>query len=37
MSRTNETRFTEWYETCKYECKFAENDCNNVGIKKMQM
>ena len=29
MSRTNETRFTEWYETCKCECKFRENVCNN--------
>ena len=29
MSRTNETRFIEWHETCKCECKFAENVCNN--------
>ena len=29
MSRTNETRFTEWHETCKYECKFGGNVCNN--------
>ena len=29
MSRTNETRFTEWHETCKCECKFGTNICNN--------
>ena len=29
MSRTNETRFIEWHETCKCECKFGENVCNN--------
>ena len=29
MPRTNETRFIEWQETCKYECKFGENFCNN--------
>ena len=29
MSRTNETRFIEWHETCKYEFKFGENACNN--------
>ena len=28
MSRTNETRFIEWYETCKCECKFRGNLCN---------
>ena len=22
ISRTNETRFTEWHETCKCKCKF---------------
>ena len=35
MSRTNETRYIEWHETCKCECKFGENVCNNkqVGIK----
>ena len=35
MPRTNETRFIEWHETCKCECKFGENVCiiNNVGIK----
>ena len=35
MSRTNETRFIEWYETCKCECKFGEMFVilNNVGIK----
>ena len=29
MSRTNETRCMEWHETCKCECKFGENVCNN--------
>ena len=29
MSRTNETRYIEWHETCKCECKFGENICNN--------
>ena len=29
MSRTNETRFIEWPETCKCECKFVENVCYN--------
>ena len=28
ISRTNETRFIEWHETCKCECKFGENVCN---------
>ena len=28
MSRTNETRFIEWHETCKWECKFGENVSN---------
>ena len=29
MSRTNETRHIEWHETCKCECKFDTNVCNN--------
>ena len=29
MSRTNETRHMEWYETCECECKFGANVCNN--------
>ena len=29
MSRTNETRFIEWHETCKCECKFGANVFNN--------
>ena len=29
MSKTNATRFIEWRETCKCECKFGENVCNN--------
>ena len=29
MSRTNETRQKEQHETCKFECKFGANVCNN--------
>ena len=29
MSRTNEIRHIEWHETCKWECKFGSNICNN--------
>ena len=29
MSRTNETRFIEWHEMCKCECKFEKNVCHN--------
>ena len=29
MPRTNKTRHLEWHETCKYECKFGANNCNN--------
>ena len=29
MSRTDETRHIEWHETCKCECKFGTNICNN--------
>ena len=29
MSKTNETRHIEWHETCKCECKFGANVCNN--------
>ena len=29
MSRTNKARHIEWHETCKYECKFVANNCNN--------
>ena len=29
MSRTNETKYIEWHERCKYECKFGANICNN--------
>ena len=28
-SKTNETRFIECHETCKCECKFGANVCNN--------
>ena len=35
MSRTNETRFIEWYETCKCKCRLDVIVCkiNNLGIK----
>ena len=29
MSRNNETRHIEWHQTCKCECKFGANICNN--------
>ena len=29
MSRTNETIYIEWHGTCKSECKFGANVCNN--------
>ena len=29
MSRTNETRFIEWYETCKCEFRLDTIICNN--------
>ena len=29
MSRTNETRFTEWNDTCKCKCRLAAIVCNN--------
>ena len=29
MSRTNETSYIEWHKTCKCECKFGSNVCNN--------
>ena len=29
MSRTNETLFMQWHETCKCECKFGANVCKN--------
>ena len=32
MHLTNKTRFIEWNETCKCECKFGANVCN-TGIK----
>ena len=35
MLRTNETRYIEWHETCKCECKFGAKFIiiSNVGIK----
>ena len=29
MSRTNETRYIEWHETCKCECRLDAIVCNN--------
>ena len=29
MSRTNETRFIKWHETCKCKCRLDEIMCNN--------
>ena len=29
ISRNNETRSIEWHETCKCDCKFGANVCNN--------
>ena len=29
MSRTNETRFIEWHETCKCKCRLDATVCNN--------
>ena len=29
MSRTNETRQIEWYETCKRKCRLDGSVCNN--------
>ena len=29
MSRTNETRFIEWHEICKCECRLDAIVCNN--------
>ena len=29
MSRTNETRFIEWHETCKCKCRLDASVCNN--------
>ena len=36
MSRTNETRFIEWHETCKCKRRFAEDVCNN-GMKRVSV
>ena len=29
ISRTNETRHIEWYETCKCKCSLDASVCNN--------
>ena len=32
MSRTNETRFMQWHNTCKCKCKFGANLCKNKQL-----
>ena len=29
ISRTNETRYISWHETCTYKCRLDACDCNN--------
>ena len=29
MSRTNETRYTRWHETCRCKCRLDASVCNN--------
>ena len=29
MSRANKKKIIEWHETCKFECEFGVNVCNN--------
>ena len=29
MSRTNETRHIEWFETCSFKCRLNADVCNN--------
>ena len=29
LSKTNETRYIEWHETCKCNCKLDDSVCNN--------
>ena len=29
ISRTKETRYIEWHETCKFKCRLDESVCNN--------
>ena len=29
MSKTNETRYITWHETCKYKCRLEASVCNN--------
>ena len=30
MSKTNETRLTDWHETCKFECRLDAIVCNDI-------
>ena len=32
MSRTNETRYIEWHETCKCKCRHDDGVCNNKTL-----
>ena len=34
MSRTNETRFIEWHETCKCKCRLDVIFCNKQRLNK---
>ena len=29
LSRTNETRYIKWHETCKSKCRLEASICNN--------
>ena len=29
LSRTNETRYIKWHETCKCKCRLEASICNN--------
>ena len=32
MSRTNETRYIEWHETCNCKCRHDDGVCNNKKL-----
>ena len=32
MSRTNETRYIKWHETCKFKCRLDASACNNKQL-----
>ena len=37
MSRTTETRHTEWHKTCKCKCRLDAIVCNNYECKEWRM